>query len=151
LYTNEIVISHSLNMRMRQAGVSRMLHCLAADACEFICELSARGPRVAFFSFLSFFQPPCRESKHLRASQKKIRSHSKNPVRSARFLVTARRRLCRAFARRPPEYPALRPEICAEFAPQRIFHPKFGPSVDHWYQALVSCLPSFSPFAVCRI
>jgi hypothetical protein len=28
-------------MQMRQAGASRMLHCLAAVACEFMCEVSA--------------------------------------------------------------------------------------------------------------
>jgi hypothetical protein len=75
LHTSVIVILHSLNMRMHQAGASRMLHCLAADACGIICEVSAAVQGIKTFKSLP----------------EKHRSHSKNPARSARFLVTARR------------------------------------------------------------
>jgi hypothetical protein len=75
LHTSVIVTSHSLSMRMRQAGASRMLHCLAADACELICEVSAAVQGMKLFKSL----------------QEKHRLHPKNPARSARFLFTARR------------------------------------------------------------
>jgi hypothetical protein len=75
LYTSVIVISHSLNMQMRQAGASRMLQCLAAGACEFMCEVSAAVQGVKTFKSLP--------EKHI--------LRPKNPAHSARFLVAARR------------------------------------------------------------
>jgi hypothetical protein len=75
LYSSVIVISHSLNMRMRQAGASRKLHCLPACACEFMCDVSAAVQGIKTFKSLP----------------KKHRSQPKNPARAARFLVTARR------------------------------------------------------------
>jgi hypothetical protein len=71
MHTSVIVISHSLNMRMRQAGASRMLHCLAAGACEFMCEVSVAVQGIKTFKSLP----------------EKHRSHPKNPAHSARLLL----------------------------------------------------------------
>jgi hypothetical protein len=125
LHTSVIVISHSLNMRLRQAGASRMIHCLAADACEFICEVSAAVQGIKTFKSLP----------------EKHRSHPKNPARSARFLVTARR--LRWTPRKRAAYaahllvahrstPRCDQKSGRNLPPKNFFHPKFGPGVEHW-------------------
>jgi hypothetical protein len=113
-----------------------MLHCLAADACGTMCEVSAA------VELCVRCQPPCRASKHLRASQKKHRSHAKKfPLAPLAFwsqrgdsgglLANARPapRICSSPTRVPLAATRNLRGICPK---QYFFHPKFGPSVEHW-------------------